>query len=234
MASRTDVLPLTLTSIAHRCTRETELFFQRQRHDPRYGFELFRRAIMDHDEHAWDLVYHQYRPLVTGWVGRHSAFPASGEEVQYYVNRAFEKMWVAMTPEKFGRFSNLKALLRYLQMCVHSAIIDRVRKAELHLVDIETAESAVWDTANDSPSGDQALDRVHRQEFWREVNTRLKNDRERKVVYGSFVLALKPRELCAHFQDTFRDVKDVYRVKENVLARLSRDTELQKLLSGDA
>ena len=234
MASRTDVLPLTLASIAHRCARETELFFQRLRHDPRYCFELFRRAIMDHDQHAWDLVYYQYRALVAGWVERHSAFPASGEEVQYYVNRAFEKMWVAMTPGKFGHFSNLKSLLRYLQMCVHSAILDRVRKAELPLVDIEAADSGAWATEDSSLTGDQALDRVHRQEFWREVNTRLKNDKERQVVYGSFVLALKPRELCAHFQDTFRDVKDVYRVKENVLARLSRDTELQKLLSGDA
>ena len=234
MASRTDVLPLTLASIAHRCSRETALFFQRQRHDPRFCFELFRRAIMDHDQHAWDLVYYQYRALVAGWVERHSAFPGSGEEVQYYVNRAFEKMWVAMTPEKLGHFSNLKSLLRYLQMCVHSAIIDRVWKAELHLVDIETAESAVWDTARDTLTGGQLLERVHRQEFWREVNARLKNDKERKVVYGSFVLALKPRELCARFQDTFRDVKDVYRVKDNVLARLGRDAGLRKLLSGRA
>jgi hypothetical protein len=32
--------------------------------------------------------------------------------------------------------------------------------------------------------------------------------------------------LYAHFRETFRDVRDVYRVKENVLARLRRDAEL--------
>jgi hypothetical protein len=48
-------------------------------------------------------------------------------------------------------------------------------------------------------------------------------------VYGSFVLALKPRDLYAQFRDTFRDVREVYRVKERVLARLRRDAELEKL-----
>ena len=54
------------------------------------------------------------------------------------------------------------------------------------------------------------------------------------MVYGSFVLALKPRELYAQFRETFRDVKEVYRVKENVLARLRRDAELQEFLVRDA
>jgi len=60
------------------------------------------------------------------------------------------------------------------------------------------------------------------------------NEKERRVVYGSFVLALKPRELYAQFRETFRDVKEVYRVKENVLARLRRDAELQEFLIRDA
>ena len=64
---------------------------------------------------------------------RHAAFPASGEEAQYFVNRAFDKLWTAMTPQKFERFPDLKSLLRYLQMCVHSAIIDHVRVAERFL-----------------------------------------------------------------------------------------------------
>jgi hypothetical protein len=62
----------------------------------------------------------------------------------------------------------------------------------------------------------------------------LHDEKERRVVYGSFVLALKPRELYAQFQDTFRDVNEVYRVKENVLARLRRDAELAELLGRDA
>jgi DNA-directed RNA polymerase specialized sigma24 family protein len=145
MAHQIDLRALTLAGIAHRCARETELFFQRQGHDPRYCFELFRRAIVEHDHCAWELVYAQYRPLVTGWVTRHAAFPTSGEEAQYFVNRAFEKMWLALAPEKFGQFANLKSLLRYLQMCVHSVILDHVRAAEQSALEVQVELSSDGD-----------------------------------------------------------------------------------------
>src|SRR3990172_5378860 len=92
---------LTLAGITHRCAQETEFFFQRQDYDPRYCFELFRRAIVDHNQHAWELVYTQYRSLMERWVQRHPSFEASGEEAQYFANCAFEKMWASLTPDRF-------------------------------------------------------------------------------------------------------------------------------------
>jgi DNA-directed RNA polymerase specialized sigma24 family protein len=234
MSHQTELQLLTLAGIAHRCTQETERFFQRRNYDPRYCFELFRRAIMHHNQRAWELVYAQYRPLVAGWVEHHSAFPDSGEEIQYFINRAFEKMWGALTPEKFGNFPNLKSLLRYLQMCVHSVILDYIRVAKQSIVDSRADMLTVENPAEGPVVEDQALDRMQRQEFWKEIDARLHNEKERRVVYGSFVLALKPRELYAQFQETFRDVNEVYRVKENVLARLRRDAGLEKLFGTDA
>ena len=96
MTEQADLRRLALLGIARRCEQETNHFFQRKRHDPRFCFELFRRAIVDRSQDAWALAYTQYRPLLSGWVERHSAFEGSGEETQYYVNRAFEKMWTAL------------------------------------------------------------------------------------------------------------------------------------------
>jgi DNA-directed RNA polymerase specialized sigma24 family protein len=234
MSHQADLRFLTLAGVAHRCSQETALFFQRQSYDPWYCFELFRRAITDRDQHAWELVYAQYRSLVAGWVERHSAFPDSGEEAQYFVNRAFEKMWAALNPDKFGHFSDLGSLLRYLQMCVHSVILDQIRVAERCVVGVQAEDLAVENNASRPIVEDQALDRVHRREFWREINARVRDEKERRVVYGSFILALKPRELYARFRETFRDVDEVYRVKENVLARLRRDAALRNFLDGDA
>jgi len=234
MSEQIELHALALASIAHRCTRETEAFFQRRAHDPVYCYELFRRAIVDHSPAAWDLIYAQYRPLVAGWVERHPAFAFGGEEAQFFVNRAFEKMWVALDASKFGRFPNLKSLLRYLQMCVHSAIVDQSRKAEQAAASVPV-ENLSDRSATDGPRyDDPALVGVYRQEFWEQINARLNDERERQVVYGSFVLGLKPRELHARYQDTFGDVKDVYRVKENVLARLRRDEELAGILGTGA
>ena len=230
MPQQVELQQLTLTGIAHRCTQETERFFQRLAYDPQYCFELFRRAIVERIQRAWELIYTQYNSLVTRWVERHTAFATSGEEVQYFVNRAFEKMWTALSPEKFDRFPNLKSLLRYLQMCVHSVILDHVRAIKQPPVDVEVETAATNYEVKEPLLEDQVLDRVRRRAFWRAISSRLGDDKERRVIYGSFVLALKPRELYDQSQDTFCDVQEIYRIKENVLARLRRDAELEAML----
>lgn len=234
MLHLTDLHSLTLAGIAQRCAQETELFFQRKSYDPRYCFELFRRAIKERNQRAWELVYAQYRSLVAGWVERNSAFPSSGEEAQYFINRAFEKMWVAVTPDRFNRFPDLKSLLRYLQMCVHSVVLDQVRLAEQAEVGAEADIASVEGEAGDATLEDQTLARLQGQELWDQIDQRLNSEKERRVVYGSFVLALKPREIYAEAEDSFDDVREIYRIKENVLARLRRDSELRALFGPDA
>jgi DNA-directed RNA polymerase specialized sigma24 family protein len=233
MSQQIDPQTLTLAGLAHRCAQETDRFFLRQAHDPQYCFELFRRAIAGRDQRAWELIYRQYHPLVTSWVTRHSAFPSSGEEAQYFLNRAFEKMWGALGPERFGQFPNLKSLLRYLQMCVNSVVHDHVRRADVPQVELEPHAVTDSTPAND-PLAEQILDQVQQEELWSAVSARLQDDKERLVVYGSFVLGLKPRELCVQYEESFQDVREVYRVKENVLARLQRDAALRRMFWDDA
>lgn len=227
-----------LATIARRCADETERFFRRVSHDPRFCFELFRRALVVRAERAWALVYEQYLPLVSSWVERHPAFAASGEEVQYFVNRAFEKMWLAVTPQKFGRFPELKSLLRYLQMCVHSVVYDLIRRAGRETVDFDLEAQAETADLQGSDDGqdveEEALARVQGEGLWQEISSRMRSEKERRAVYGSFVLGLRPRELYALYKGTFSDVNDVYRAKENVLARLRRDEELLELLGTNA
>ena len=102
----------------------------RDRHDPtalQNGYGLFQQAIVQRVAEAWEQIYQLYTPLVQKWVVRHPSFANTGEDVDYFVNRAFEKMWRALTPEKFANFPELKSLLAYLKMCVNSVIIDHLR-----------------------------------------------------------------------------------------------------------
>jgi hypothetical protein len=220
---------LTLAAVTQRCAQETELFFQRQAHDSRYCFELFRRAILEHDQSAWEMIHIQYQSLVSGWIQRHPAFESSGEEVQYFVNRAFEKIWAALTPEKFSRFLELKPLLLYLKMCVHSVIVDHNRLAEQFVWNAGPEEPALDSIAYEVILEDQAMEPVYRQQFWAWINSQLHDEKERLVIHGSFVLALKPRELYDRSQLMFEDVDEVYRIKQNVLARFRRDPEFKRI-----
>jgi DNA-directed RNA polymerase specialized sigma24 family protein len=217
-----------------RCAHETERFFQQQTNDPRYCFELLRRAIEDRCQRAWEFVYAQYQPLVTSWVKHHSAFLSCGEEAQYFVNRAFERMWTALTPTKFGCFPDLKSVLSYLKMCVHSVILDVARVVERSAVVAQVETTTELEDPDAAVVEDLALDHTRREAFWKEISARLRSNKERRVVYGSYVLGMKPRELLSQFPDLFRDVSEVYRVKENVLARLRRDAELARLFCQDA
>ncbi len=224
---------LALRVIADRCARESELFFQRQSHDPRFCFELFRRAIVEHLHCAWELVYAQYKVLVTTWVTRHPAFSLTGEETAYFVNRAFERMWTALTPEKFEHFPDLKSILRYLQMCVHSVVVDFTRNAgapslESSLEDVEARLPARTSTLEE-----QVEMHIQQKTLWNCLAARLHNEKERSMLYGSFVLNLKPQELLSVFPHTFRSIDEIYQIKQNVLDRLRRDPELKELLKQD-
>jgi hypothetical protein len=69
-----------------------------------------------------------------------------------------------------------------------------------------------------------------RQKFWGIVLGRLHDEKERLVIDESFVLGLKPREIYDKYPQKFTDVDEVYKIKQNILARLRRDPELKKLL----
>ncbi len=226
MTASPDIHALTLAGISHRCAQETEQFFLRRQYDPVYCYELFRRALVERNQQAYGRLYEQYQPLVAGWVERHPSFAATGEEVQYFVNRAFEKLWRALTPDKFRRFDDLKALLSYLKLCTHSVVIDHARARQHALLDVETGETLLASQPAAIDVEEDAIDSAQQQEFWRLISARLTDEKEQAVVFGSFVLAMKPAELHQRYTHLFSDVKEVYRTKQNVIDRLRRDHDL--------
>lgn len=231
MPEPNDLHSLSLSGIQHRCAEESDHFFQKRNYDPRFCFEIFRRAVLDHNQRAWELVHQQYYSLVMSWVQRHSLLMVLDEEPDYFANRAFEKMWVALSPQKFSQFSDLKSVLRYLQMCVHSVIVDYARSSEqAALLEDSELEPLILRDPAQSDLEEKVFTRRQAAELWQWINTRLKDDKERAVIYGSFVLDMKPAELLKSYTHLFRDVREIYTTKENVLARLRRDDSLKELV----
>lgn len=217
---------LPLARVAERCQGESALYARRLDHDPRFCFELFRRAIAEGDSRAWSAVYTQYAhysPVARAWVESHSLFRATGEDPEYFINRAFERMWSALDAEKFARFDNLAALLRYLKMCVNSAITDYVRARRREDLPLEEAYQ--------HPAPPVDLDGLREAELWRVLATRLPDERERVTLYCRYVLGMKPKEICADYPQLFESVKEVYNILQLILRRLRRDERLLAYLS---
>lgn len=229
-----DIPTLSLATIAERCQQESVRFFQHVLYDPWYCYEMFRRAIVQRLEQAWSLVYSQYTPLVSGWVEAHANFANSGEDTTYFLNRAFEKMWSALSPEKFANFTDLKSLLRYLKLCTHSVIIDHARLQEqARFAALPSTEQQADGLADEGDAGIEAMivDELERQQFWQRIQQRLKSEAELHLLYYRFALDLMPREICARFPEEFPDVKEVYKMLQKILDRLGRDAELKNFLS---
>lgn len=224
-----------LPDLARRCEQETYLYFQHKEHDDSYCFELFRRAIESSDSEgrneAWGAIWERYEKTVTGWVVKHYAFNATHEDPQPFVNEAFGKISLTITPDKFRSFSDLGYLLQYLKMCVHSVIMDYTRKADYTaLYDLDEADR---DKSADPLPEEQAIEHMDNQTFWRLLQARLRDSKERAVMEGSFIFELKPQEICEHYRSLFSNVDEVYQVKQNVISRLRRDAEFRKLLDYD-
>ncbi|MFN8568361.1 MAG: sigma-70 family RNA polymerase sigma factor [Kouleothrix sp.] len=223
-----DPAQMDLAALLCSCLAESERFYRGVQHDTRFAYELFRRAIVEGNDIAWEHIYTHYGPLVESWVRRSGAFASSGESSEYFVGAAFTKFWKAIS-ERFEQFPTLASLLHYLQLCAGSVVIDSVRAQSW--AEMLPEEALPPGHAPLTAPDEEAMKRVNCEEFWRYIDTQLHNEAERVVVFRSFVLGMKPYDIFNDRQDLFQSINDVYNVKRNVLGRLSRNTELRGMLA---
>lgn len=224
--AQSDIQRMSLLMLERHCLAESEQFYRGQPHDTRFAYELFRRALVERDELAWEYVFNHYRNLVESWVRRSGAFASSGETSEYFVVSAFTRFWQAITPERFMSFTSLAALLHYLQLCAGCVVIDSVRAQSW--AEVVPEETIAFTRVPTSNPDEEAMERVNRIEFWQYINELLNDEAERVVLYSSFILGLKPGDIYERRADLFASVNDVYNVKRNILGRLSRNQDLRQ------
>lgn len=217
---------LSVAELARRCREETLRFLGGLERNDAFCFEIFRRAVVGRDDAAWEAIVNQYRGIVLAYVSQHSAAAVLREPDEYWLNRAFQRFWSAVGPDRFASFPDLPALLKYLKLCVHSVLLDevRARRASLSLDEMPeampsrlNAESAV-------------LGRLSGEQLWATIKRELQDEAERKVAFLSFARDLKPAEIAARHSALFSSVADVYRIKRNILERLRRNPDVRAFL----
>jgi hypothetical protein len=216
-----------LAALIRRCLAESERFYHNQPHDTSFAHELFRRALVECNEVAWEYIYTHYSPLVESWVRRCGAFSSSGESSEYFVGAAFTRFWRAISG-RFEQFPTLASLLHYLQLCAGSVVIDSVRTQSW--AEMLPEEAITFGHTPQTSPDEEAMQRVNCEEFWSYINAQLNNEAERVVVFRTFVLGMKPGDIYDGCQDLFQNINDVYNVKRNVLGRLSRNPDLRRML----
>src|SRR5262245_65624709 len=79
-----EVYSLSIDDLAQRCAAETENFSRRRDSDPRFCFELLRRALVENISEAFTRIYQIYERQVLGWVYSHSRFQQTAESADFF------------------------------------------------------------------------------------------------------------------------------------------------------
>ena len=223
-----------LADLEKRCAEETQRFFNRETYLSDDCFEIFRRALAQRDPYAWEAVFSQYHRLTEKWANRHPERAHAHDSADDYGVLGFERMWAAVSPAKFAQFRDLRAVLAYLKMCVHSAIIEDLRRSSFlaraaALDDVPEGGEAAVPAPAEAATERTVLTHEARSAVRAAVNAKLHDDKERVVIHCLYELDLKPKAIYARHPDLFSDVREIYVIRQVVLERLSRDPALRQL-----
>ncbi len=210
---------MSLPALADRCMSEINKYRRGEASSDQYCLEIFRRAMQEHDDAAWTLLVDRFQEFLLAAFRRHPRCEAAShlDSPENYMARAFARFWVAVHDQQV-EFTSLGAALRFLRLCLNSAILDMLRAharaREVPLPDPDfVGEPAVEDQDDGS-------------EMWKIIRDMLPNERERRLAFLLFHCNLKPREIVRRCPQEFPDVNEVHRMKRNIVDRLARNADL--------
>ncbi len=216
------LIDLAVSALAVRCQAEAEQFHTGQTHDDRYAIEIFRRAIVERDEPAFEAAYQIYHGQVSAWCRRSGA---DEEDLEEFVNATWGKFWIHFTEAKLQAAGSLAGILTYLKLCARSVTLDAERRS-IPMTGLDAAEQV----ATPEPAPDEhCINAEQRETLWRIVERHLNTEQERTLVRLTYQLGLRPADIHTARPDLFPEVTGVYRMLRNVLDRLRRDAGLRSL-----
>jgi DNA-directed RNA polymerase specialized sigma24 family protein len=216
-----DATSLTTDELADRCREESDRPGQESTGGFSSCWELFRRAMVEDDQQAWQALLAQYQRLVGKW--------AAGSELKLEdaATEAFARFWQGTRGQDFaGRFPTLGQVMSFLKHCARCLAIDEHRRRE-HQERIREALAA-----EPRKTGDSAehvfLKRISSQGQRAYLYSKLRDEDERLIFRLVYDLGLKPREIVEQYPHRFPTARDVYRIRERIVRRLSEDPMVQQ------
>jgi hypothetical protein len=209
-----------LDDLAQHCEEQTQQFSRRQASDPRYCFELLRRALADGLTDAFTHICRIYQPQVIQWVYRHTSFERTGETAEYFANAALSHFYFALRGPKFERTPSLGQVLAYLKACVHSAVAQYLR-------DQQKTEWVPLDEAAPGPAPNLSS-AVEAAELWAHLCRLLPDARDQRLAHAVFVLDLKPAQILKAFPSLWQDERQISVHLYRIRRRLRQDPELRQ------
>jgi RNA polymerase sigma factor (sigma-70 family) len=131
-----DISTFLLSNLFAACSEQTEHFKQGRSSDPRYCLEIFRRAIVAHDDAAWESLHRIYTPLVKNWLLRSAAslVETARQHQETALDDAIQDGFIQFYYQFYAQklqFSafDLPGLIRYLEKCAWSVLLHQTTRS---------------------------------------------------------------------------------------------------------
>jgi len=210
---------MSLCALEDYSMREFDNFWRGNAYNDRYCLEILRRATLKGDPCAWECLQRCFSGMLCGWMHRHPSREAAYrfDSEENYMSQAFERFWLETAYNEKLEFNTLAAALRYLRACLNGAILDTLRAySRPKEVPLPEPGEAGEPLVEDSDEGG---------EVWEAIRNLLPDEREQRVAYLLYHCGLKPREIVRFCPQEFSEVRQVYRLRRNIVDRLLRNAD---------
>jgi DNA-directed RNA polymerase specialized sigma24 family protein len=150
------------------------------------------------------------------------------DRIDDLTQETFLAFWRFFTLDKLERATELSEVLAYLRSCAYTAV------ARFYRQDNKTPPTIPLQPFFGPPSSDRrteskVLQRTHAEQVWTAIEGRCQDEQERVLAYATFIMEMKPRQICRQYPDLFPSREHVYRAKHTLITRLRRDPTIRAL-----
>jgi hypothetical protein len=225
--SSENVMPL--TTLLESSINELQRFRSKASSDEHFTLEILRRALVEQTDEAWPALQQCFSEIIRVWIRCHPSSDVAllRDTEENYVAQTFSRFWYAAHQQRIA-FTTLPAALSYLHATLNGVIIDTLR-SHLRLCSREVPFPASGLSHEPSASVEDPLES---EGVWESIQTLLCNERERRIFYLLYICGLKPREIVIHCPEEFAEVKEIYRLNQNIIGRLHRNRDRLRYLLG--
>ncbi len=187
--------------------------------------ELFRLALAQNQECAWQALPRIYRSQLLSWTHRHPHFLSLSMPAEEIIASATSRFWQALQGDMFRVREpwRLAELLLYWHRAIDSTIHDQLRRAHWgRIVSLSDDQPPVSDQVD---FGWEIATRIDREQIFSSLLEAAQSEAERAVLWYLYHDGYKPAALVQLKPELFSCIEEVYAAHRNLLRRLRRHRE---------
>ena len=187
-----------------------------------FCIELFRRAIVEHDQASWYTLYKIYLPMMMSWI-KSDSLPTSVERADI-VQAGIMKFSTTYGTERLEKATGLGDILAYLKKCILREFLQLMRKLPRDIKEVELDDEQSEMTVSYDYNAPLAI-----ADIWSIIVDECNDEQELFVADAKLHKEMKPIEMVAKSNGLIQDVDEVNKVWKRLYSRLKRNPKLNHL-----